>query len=68
MAELEAQATRAWAPANGARAMAVQDFDRVVVPPNALASTAAQDEGEDDVDMYGDAGHGPSGSVSIGLS
>ncbi|GJE90621.1 ribonuclease Z [Phanerochaete sordida] len=64
MAELEAQATRAWAPANGARAMAVQDYDRIVVPPNAIVSTSAQDEGDD---MYEDAEHGQSGSTRHGL-
>lgn len=34
MAELEAQANNVWQPAGGSGAIAVSDFDRVVIPPN----------------------------------
>ncbi|KAI0086020.1 beta-lactamase-like protein [Irpex rosettiformis] len=33
MREIEHQATRAWQPINGNRAVAVSDFDRIVIPP-----------------------------------
>ena len=46
MAELETQANTIWQPKDGTSAIAVSDFDRIVIPPNPLVNTALQDEDE----------------------
>lgn len=42
MAEIEAQANRLWKPANGVSAIAVSDFDQIVIPPNRSVATASE--------------------------
>jgi len=41
MQEIEDQATRTWKPTNGGRAIAVSDFDRIVIPPSNLQQRLA---------------------------
>ncbi|EKM50977.1 uncharacterized protein PHACADRAFT_262883 [Phanerochaete carnosa HHB-10118-sp] len=64
MAEVEAQATRTWNPENGASAMAVSDFDRIIIPPNPLVPVGAQEsEAEENAEHGEDAGQSPSTSA-----
>ena len=60
MREVEDQAMQEWKPANGNRAQAVSDFDRIIIPP--YRTTALSQETED-VESLGEAMLGSLGSV-----
>ena len=51
MAEFEAQANQIWQPSNNASAIAVSDFDRIVIPPNHPVPTVTQEEVEQEMNM-----------------
>lgn len=69
MTEVEAQATRMWSPGNGASAMVVSDFDRIVIPPNTLMSAAAQEnEAGEDMEHDEDAGQDSPASAGANVS
>jgi ribonuclease Z len=44
MAELETQANKIWQPKNNVSAIAVSDFDRIVIQPNQPVSTMGQED------------------------
>lgn len=66
MVELEAQANHVWKPGHGVSAMAVSDFDRIVIPPNPLVPAATLGgEADEGIEIYEDAEAGPSTYTTV---